>query len=342
MAELPPPPVPGDCDLRGMEWLPLYGNRLFGSDFDAHASDAEFRAGMQLWWAAWNQVPASSLPDDDVALCRLAGLGRDVKSWRKVKNRALHGFGKCDDGRLYHRTLAAFAMESWERRLKDRERKAKWREQRERREGNDKTRNATGTQQNVPRTQTGHDADSGRDGTTDEMRRDATRRDLNNEEPIGSSFAQTEPSVAEPSPVDLGEDELAPPLPLDRSDEARIVVAWNAAADEVNADLDRTEWPKVQKLGAKRKTAVKRLLKAHTQVDIERALQRAMADPWARGQTKRQAEHADWHFNFDHFVKEQTVTRYLEKPDGERPRDYGHDERSTGAALAGLREELVG
>ena len=172
------PPVPVDVDLRGMEWLPLYGGRLFGSDFDAHATDAEFRAGMQLWWSAWNQVPASSLPDDDVALCRLAGLGRDLKAWRKIKARALHGFITCSDGRLYHRALATFALESWERRLKDRERKAKWREQRERKTERDTPRDGTRTETGTRR---GQDADgdvpSQWDRTADEMRRDATRLD---------------------------------------------------------------------------------------------------------------------------------------------------------------------
>lgn len=176
--ELPAPPVPADCDLRGMEWMPMYGGRLFGSDFDAHASDAEFRAGVQLWWAAWNQVPASSLPADDVALCRLAGLGRDLKQWKRIKARAMHGFVTCSDGRLYHRALAAFAMESWDRRLKDRERKAKWREQRERRADRsgdgDRTRTETGTGRGQAM---GQNAETGCDGTADAMRRDETRRD---------------------------------------------------------------------------------------------------------------------------------------------------------------------
>lgn len=174
VADVPAPMVPAECDLRGMEWLPLYGGRLFGSDFDAHASDAEFRAGIQLWWAAWNQLPAASLPDDDVALCRLSGLGRDLKAWKKIKPRALHGFVLCADGRLYHRALAAFACESWARRLKDRERKAKWREDRERKKGGDGTRPETGTGRGQD---TGQNAEQGCDGTADKIRRDATRRD---------------------------------------------------------------------------------------------------------------------------------------------------------------------
>ncbi len=165
------PMTPPDCDLRGLEWMPLYGGRLFGSDFDAHASDAEWRAAIQLWWAAWNQVPAASLPDDDVALCRLAGFGRDVKGWAKVRARALHGFVKCSDGRLYHRALAVFATESWARRLKDRERKAKYRAAKERSDERDGTRTETGT---------GRGPDAPRDGpgTADRTGEDRTGQDV--------------------------------------------------------------------------------------------------------------------------------------------------------------------
>lgn len=233
---LPPPPVPPDCDLRGMEWFPVYGGRLFGSDFDAHASDAEFRAGVQLWWAAWNQVPASSLPDDDVALSRLAGLGREVKAWRRVRERALHGFVKCSDGRLYHRALAEFARESWDRRLRDRERKAKWREQRERKTDRDRTRTETGTERGHGGGQNGDgDVPSQWDRTTDETRRDATRqdatrRDSNSEGERGGNGAARRPTQP---PEDFAENArkmgngLAKPMPADwsPSDDDRAHVA---------------------------------------------------------------------------------------------------------------------
>lgn len=124
--DLPQPLTPSDCDLRGLEWMPLYGHRLFASDFDAHASDAVFRAALALWWSAWNQVPAASLPDDEVALCRLAGLGRDIRTWRRLKPQAMRGFTRCADGQFYHRALAPIALESWERRRKDRDRRLKW------------------------------------------------------------------------------------------------------------------------------------------------------------------------------------------------------------------------
>jgi len=121
----PGPPVPPEVDLRGLDYMPLFGNHLFGSDFNAGATDAEWRAAITLWWKAWNQVPAGSLPHDDAALCRLADLGRDVKTWKRLRERALHGFILCDDGRLYHPFLCQQALIAWEKRVKDRERKAR-------------------------------------------------------------------------------------------------------------------------------------------------------------------------------------------------------------------------
>lgn len=127
MNDLPAPLTPPDCDLRGLEYMPLLGHHLFGSDFNAKAADGEWRAAVTLWWAAWMQVPAGSLPDDDVALCRLADLGRDVKVWRRLRTMALHNFVRCSDGRLYHPVLAKQALIAWDKRLKERDRKAQWR-----------------------------------------------------------------------------------------------------------------------------------------------------------------------------------------------------------------------
>ena len=120
---LPAPLTPADCDLRGLEYMPLLGTHLFGSEFNALATDAEYRAAERLWWAAWNQQPAGSLPNNDLALCKFAGKGDDaaaVKRWLKIKPRALHGFVLCSDGRLYHRFLCKQAVIAWEKRMEDR------------------------------------------------------------------------------------------------------------------------------------------------------------------------------------------------------------------------------
>lgn len=192
MSELPEPLTPPDCDLRGLEYMPLLGQHLFGSEFNARANDSEWRAALTLWWAAWTQMPAASLPDDDIALCRLADLGRDVKTWRKIKDMALYGFVKCSDGRLYHPTVAKQAMLAWDKRVKERERKAQWRAKK------------LGHEQ-------GQDADVPRDRTRTEQSRDAdvpadvTRRDGTLKKEEAASCAPTR----EPGrPIMLGGNEI--------------------------------------------------------------------------------------------------------------------------------------
>lgn len=113
MNDLPAPLAPADCDLRDFPFMPLDIQRLFNSEFHARANDSEWRAGLTLWLKSFHQVPAGSIPDDEISLTRLAELGRDVKSWRKVRAIALHGWVKCSDGRLYHPVVAEKAAEAW-------------------------------------------------------------------------------------------------------------------------------------------------------------------------------------------------------------------------------------
>ena len=219
MSDLPAPLTPPDCDLRGLEYMPLLGHHLFGSEFNAKANDSEWRAGVTLWWSAWGQMPAASLPDDDIALCRLADLGRDLKSWRKIRGLALHGFVKCSDGRLYHPTLAKQALLAWEKRIKERERKAQWRAKK------------TGPDADVPRDnkhegagQTrGQDADVPADGT----RRDGTGRD-NTPKPPLRILAALPPTRA--AVMDAAGFVTEPP-------DWRLLDAWQAAGADLEQDI---------------------------------------------------------------------------------------------------------
>ena len=110
---LPEPLVPPEVDLRDYPYTPIIRSLLFQSTFHAKATDGEWRAGMTLWLKSWEQVPCGTLPDDDVELCRLAEFGRDLKAWRKVKDRAMHKWFKCSDGRLHHEIVAEGVMEAW-------------------------------------------------------------------------------------------------------------------------------------------------------------------------------------------------------------------------------------
>lgn len=144
----PAPFTPSDCDLRGYEWMPLFGARLFASNFEAHASDLAFRIAIKLYWECWQQVPAASLPNDDVQLCRLAGLGRDLKTWRKLRaDGVLHGFVLCADDRLYHGLIAEEAIKAWECRQHKEHLREGWRDRKQRQRDNQ----ANNEREHVPR-----------------------------------------------------------------------------------------------------------------------------------------------------------------------------------------------
>ena len=120
MSDLPAPLIPKDVDLRDFPFMPVDIVRLFNSEFHALSDDAAWRAGVTLWLKSYHQVPAASIPDDDIALARLAELGRDVKAWKKMRATALRGWVKCSDGRLYHPVVAEKAMEGWLQKLNQR------------------------------------------------------------------------------------------------------------------------------------------------------------------------------------------------------------------------------
>lgn len=118
------PLTPPDCDLRDFPFMPLDVVRLRDSDISSVSTGEEFRCAVLLWCASWHQVPAASLPDNDIVLSQLAGFGRVVSEWQKVREGALRGWIKCSDGRLYHPVVAEKALEAWERKLKHHKKKA--------------------------------------------------------------------------------------------------------------------------------------------------------------------------------------------------------------------------
>ncbi|MEY2342096.1 hypothetical protein AB4090_08315 [Acidithiobacillus sp. IBUN Pt1247-S3] len=125
--QLPDPLVPADCDLRRFPYMPIDINRLFDSRFHAICNDAEWRAGVTLWLKSFHQVPAASLPENDVELCRLAELGRDMKTWLKVKDKALHGWVLCADHRWYHPLIAEKANEAYDtKQMRKKAAEARW------------------------------------------------------------------------------------------------------------------------------------------------------------------------------------------------------------------------
>lgn len=113
MTELPAPLVSSEVDLRDYDFMPLYGKKLFESDTWMLCDDIEKIAALRLWWASWHQEPAGSLPNNDRLLCGMAGKGDVLKAWSAVKKNAMRGWIECSDGRLYHPTVAAIALDVW-------------------------------------------------------------------------------------------------------------------------------------------------------------------------------------------------------------------------------------
>ena len=110
---LPAPLTPPQADLRHLKAMMLEIGRLRGSAFDAMADDGAWRAGVNLWLSAFHQVPAGSLPDDDAELVKAAQLGRDVRTWKRLKASAMRGWIKCADGRFYHSVVAETVLDAW-------------------------------------------------------------------------------------------------------------------------------------------------------------------------------------------------------------------------------------
>ncbi len=100
---------------------------------------------INLWTAAWHEVPAGSLEDDEDILADRAGC-TSLKQWATVRDDVMHGWILCSDGRYYHPVVSEKAMEAWGKRQGWRDRTAKAREERARRRS--ESRNAAAQQRN--------------------------------------------------------------------------------------------------------------------------------------------------------------------------------------------------
>ena len=118
--QLPEPLVGPEVDISDLDVFQLHTERLIASEFVALSGGDEFKAAVLLWCRAWDQQPVCSLPDDDGALARYAGVS--LAEWREIRPMALRGFVKCSDDRLYQKTLAEDALRAWEGKLKRHER----------------------------------------------------------------------------------------------------------------------------------------------------------------------------------------------------------------------------
>lgn len=90
------------------------------SNLALSTSDEEFRAGIMLAWASWHQIPAASLPNNDIILMAMSGMGRKapIEDWVRIKSAVLQDWVLCTDDRYYHPRIAQRALNAWAGRTK--------------------------------------------------------------------------------------------------------------------------------------------------------------------------------------------------------------------------------
>lgn len=121
--EPPQPLTPANCDLQDFPFMPLDVARLRDSELASNETPDACWAAVLLWSASWHQVPAASIPDDELWLAKQAGYqlrGKIDKAWSKVRAGALRGWVKCSDGRLYHPVVAEKARDAWQAKQRQR------------------------------------------------------------------------------------------------------------------------------------------------------------------------------------------------------------------------------
>lgn len=103
--------------------MPLDVARLRDSDLAANETPEACWAAVLLWAAAWHQVPAGSMPDNDNWIAKQAGYaqrGRIDPHWKRVREGAMRGWVLCSDGRYHHPVVAEKVREAWASKLMQR------------------------------------------------------------------------------------------------------------------------------------------------------------------------------------------------------------------------------
>ena len=122
------PLTPPGTDLRHGAAFEVDIVHLLHSEFIHLATNEELGAAARLCLHSLFQVPAGSLPNDEIILAKLAGCDHRAKAWQRVRAMALYGWALCSDGRLYHQETArmvfAFLVEEDTRKWAEEERNA--------------------------------------------------------------------------------------------------------------------------------------------------------------------------------------------------------------------------
>lgn len=105
-------PIIPSINLAGIDCMPIDVTRLLQSDSWLLAVDnpAISHALMTLWLKSWQQVPAASVPANDLLLAKYVGIPNEA--WEEIKGAVMSSWTLCDDGRYYHPVVAEKALEA--------------------------------------------------------------------------------------------------------------------------------------------------------------------------------------------------------------------------------------
>lgn len=336
-ADLPAPLVPAEVDLRDFSFMPLDVLRLRDSDL-ASAPDAEvFRCSVLSWCVAWHQLPAASLPNDDTALARLLGFGRDLRGWKKVRaGGGLRGWVECSDGRIYHPVVAEKAAEAWDGKLAQRWRtegaRVKKHNQRHELTGADAVQmpefaewKAMGCPQGQPLKVPGTQP-NGPQGHPPSVPRETASKGQGEGQGQGQGDLEKKtPSSAEPTLPGIGEGSEKVDRPTVPCPYGAIVDAYHAALPTLPKVRlrDGPTWVLRQKamrsvwcwvLSSRKTDGTPRAETAEQGLAwIAGYFARASQNDFVMGRTPRSAEHAGWRADFDFLLSSNGLKQVIEK-----------------------------
>lgn len=116
--DLQAPLTPPEVDIDGLNYMPLYINRLRNSKawlVCKRTPEIGFYM-INLWMRAWQESPAGSIEDDPDVLADAAGCF--PQRWDEISETVLRGWVKCSDGRLYHPVVVELVIDGWNARIK--------------------------------------------------------------------------------------------------------------------------------------------------------------------------------------------------------------------------------
>lgn len=333
MAELPEPLVPAEVDLRDYEYLPLDVMRLLRSSTWRKArQQPELGYWMvNLWVSSWHEVPAASLPDDDIELAEFARC--DLSRWAEVRDKVLSGWVPCSDGRLYHPVVAEKALEAWDKMRAQRKQTLAARQSKKRKLLEATKKSAT---KRVTSHETSEATETVASSVTDKAtetvtasngtERRGTEQNRREESPPAAASLDAAREVPAEKPQAAAAAPEGPSAAMDaRSSQDAALAAWNEAAD-------RHGLIRIDFLTSTRRFKLDRIFaicggvegwKAALDHAPSQAFLRTADDgwqPWFR---------FDWLLDEDHFAK------LMEGQYADRHERSREDERSLTAAVAG-------